>query len=98
MRAPEALPNIAPRNRSYWLRSLGGATVAAAVSVAVAALGRSQGWPHPLSIAFAAFLLLMPVLQPPPPGYPARRLTARLALGIAFALIGGLLHAYVLDR
>jgi hypothetical protein len=85
-------------SRYYWLRSVGAAFVAGLISVGVSILGRQQAWPHSQSIAFASFLFLIPPLQSLFQSQRFPNWPRRLGLGVIFGFIGGLVHAFVLDR
>ena len=82
-------------DRTYWLRTIVGAFIAACISVGLTILARNVRWPHPQSIGLAAFLSLIPVLQP---ARGSRSWAARLAFGLMLAVIGGLIHATFIDR
>jgi len=84
--------------RYSWLRGVAAAFVAGIISVAVSILGRAEGWPHSQSIAFATFLFLIPILQSLFQGWRVESWTRNLGLGVVFGLLGGLVHAVVLDR
>jgi hypothetical protein len=93
--APEA--SVTP-SRYYLLRSLAAAFVAAIVAILVSIVAHKQAWPYPQSIAFASFLFLIPVLQPIAQKQRSKSKASRLGFGVAFGLIGGFLHAFVLNR
>jgi hypothetical protein len=85
-------------SRYYWLRSIAAAFIAVVSSVSVSIIGRNEAWPHSQSIAFASFLFLIPPLQSLFHRQRVANWTRRLGLGVIFGLIGGLVHAFVLDR
>jgi hypothetical protein len=85
-------------SRYYWLRSVAAAFVAAIVAILVSIVAHKQAWPYPRSIAFASFLFLIPVLQPIAQKQRNQSKASRLGLGVLFGLIGGFLHAFVLNR
>jgi hypothetical protein len=85
-------------SRYYWLRSIAAAFVAVVISLSVSIIGRNEAWPHSQSIAFASFLFLIPPLQSLFHRQRVPSWTRRLGLGVIFGLIGGLVHAFVLDR
>ena len=91
------VPPSAP-NRSYFIRMIAAALADLVISAGVSMAARNQGWPHRISIAFATFLFLIPILQPSRPGHLSRSWPSRVGTGIVFALIGGLFCALVLDR
>jgi len=78
------------------LRTIAAAVIAGLISLGVSFLGRKQSWPYSQSIAFAAFLFLIPVLQPIALRQ-RRSWASRLSFGVIFAAIGGFLHAFVLN-
>src|SRR6266550_4468960 len=85
-------------SRYYWLRSIAAAFVAVVISVSVSIIGCNEACPPSQSIAFASFLFLMPPLQSLFHRQRVPSWTRRLGLGVIFGLIGGLVHAFVLDR
>jgi uncharacterized membrane protein YfcA len=97
----ETLPvadESAKSNRYIVFRTIAAAFMAGLIGVGVSALGHSRGWPHPISIAFAVFLFLIPILDPPRRGGRLRSWRSRLTFGVVIGLIGGLFNAFVLDR
>jgi uncharacterized membrane protein YfcA len=84
-------------NRYALFRSIAAAFIAALIGIGISALGRIEGWPHPFSLAFAVFLFLIPVLDPPREGRRLRTWPSRLTFGVVTGIIGGLFHAFVLD-
>jgi hypothetical protein len=93
-----AVPNATPTPGGYPVfRIIAAAAVAAVIAFAVSALGRRESWPYTQSISLAAFLFLIPVLQP----IALRQRTPwsrRLIFGVIAAVIGGLLYFLVLGR
>ncbi len=85
-------------NRYYWLRLVGAASVALLTAIIVSTVAHKEAWPYPQSIAFASFLFLIPVLQPSFQNHRTRSWASRLSLGVVFGLIGGLVHAFVLNQ
>jgi|SRR6266436_2423545 len=95
----DAAPGTSSKpNRYYWLRLVGAAFVALLVSIIVSTVAHKEGWPYPRSIAFASFVSLIPVLQPTFNNQRIRSWASRLSLGVVFGLIGGLVHAFVLNQ
>jgi hypothetical protein len=80
------------------LRTIAAAAVALAIGATVSIVGRNLGWPHPQSIGLATFLFCIPVLPTLFHSPGSRRLPQALVVGAMFAVIGGLIHAFVLDR
>ena len=91
--APSA-PSIEPRYTV--LRSIAAALIALLISFAVKSVARYEGWPHSQSIAFAAFLFCNPVLMPIAMRRP-RSWASRLGMGFLFAIVGGLIHLFLIE-
>jgi uncharacterized membrane protein YfcA len=92
-------PTTAPgRSRRYWLRTAVAAVFAVFVSISVSAIGRSQLWPHPESIAFGVFLFLIPILQSVADRRRVRSWPLLLAMSVFIGAIGGFFHALVIER
>ena len=83
-------------SRQYALRSIAVALVALVISFAVQSLARREGWPHSESIAFGTFLFCIPVLMPAMRRERARSWASRLGVGFLVALIGGLIHLFLI--
>ncbi|HJP86491.1 MAG TPA: hypothetical protein VJ852_10905 [Gemmatimonadaceae bacterium] len=66
------------------------------ISFLVGFLARRLHWPNTMSISLAAFLFLIPVLQPMIPGARARSWPSRILLGLVVALAGAGLHTFLL--
>ena len=84
-------------SRYYWLRTVAAAFVAGVIAIIVSIVARKEVWPYPQSIAFASFLFLIPVLQPVFHNERTRSWISRLGFGLAYGLIGGLVHAFILN-
>ena len=85
-------------SQRYWLRTAGLAAFAVLVSIVVSAIAQNRRWPHPESIAFGAFIFLLPVLQA---AADRRRVTnwpLRLVASVGLGLVAGLLYAFVVER
>jgi hypothetical protein len=80
------------------LRTVAAAAVALAIGATVSIVGRKLGWPHSQSIGLATFLFCIPVLPTLFRSRGARSLPQAVVVGVMFAVIGGLIHAFVLDR
>jgi peptidoglycan/LPS O-acetylase OafA/YrhL len=92
-------PAVTPHPKMrYWLRTAAVAVLAVIVSVVVSAVAQNQRWPHPESIAFAAFAFLIPILQSVADRRRVRNWPARLAGSVALGVIGGFLYALVVER
>jgi hypothetical protein len=85
-------------SRYYWLRTVAAAFVAGLVAIVMSIVARKEAWPYPQSIAFASFLFLIPVLQPILHNGRRRSWLSRLGFGVVYGLIGGMVHAFVLNR
>ena len=84
-------------SREYWLPQVGAVLVALIVSVCVSILGHREGWPHSQSIAFGTFLFLIPILSSLFHRQRSVRWPSRIASGLVYGLVGGLIHSFFLD-
>lgn len=85
-------------DRSYWLRSIAAAVIAAGVFIGVLAFGRSQSWVHAQSIGLASSLFVASVLQQTFAGRRYKRTwTWLLILGVLAAATGSFIHALLPD-
>jgi hypothetical protein len=91
-------PSLATDSKPSVLRTLAAAAVALAIGATVSVVGRNLGWPHSQSIGLATFLFCIPVLPTLFRARGSRRLPQALVVGVMFGAIGGLIHAFVLDR
>jgi peptidoglycan/LPS O-acetylase OafA/YrhL len=90
-------PAKSTQRRRYWLRTVAAAVFAVFVSGAVSAIGRSQLWPHPESIAFAVFLFLIPILQATADRRRVKNWPLRLAASVVVGVIGGVVYALFIE-
>jgi cytochrome bd-type quinol oxidase subunit 2 len=95
---PSAPPPPSTERRRYWLRTAAVAVFAVFVSVVVSAIGRSELWKHPESIAFAVFLFLIPILQSVADRRRVRNWPLRLTVSLVAGVIGGFVYALFIER
>lgn len=98
MNAQESSPaGTQATGRSHLSRTLIAALIAGIISVIVLIAWRAIGWKYASEVSFGVFLFQIPVLQPASAGSEARSLPVRMAWGLLFGLVGGILRAYILS-